>query len=240
MSVDKPIPIHVGGQSVLVWPKVSPRSNRVRLAVRPGPKVMLTYPPHATQAAALTFLRDNIPWLERVLAKTRPVHPSLLAHLEKFPWVTLDDRLLAVDIRQGARASVRICSPEDSVRLTVPHEDGEAGAVRAVRRLAETGLGLAVDRLATRVGVSVNQVSVRDQTSRWGSCSTSGTLSLNWRLILLPPMLHDHVILHELSHRRHMDHSDRFWGQLAEWDPQWRKHDRELTKRWGVIMDLGR
>jgi predicted metal-dependent hydrolase len=64
--------------------------------------------------------------------------------------------------------------------------------------------------------------------------------SLNWRLILLPPMLHDHVILHELSHRRHMDHSDRFWGQLAAWDPDWKKHDRELNKRWNVIMDLGR
>jgi predicted metal-dependent hydrolase len=53
-------------------------------------------------------------------------------------------------------------------------------------------------------------------------------------------MLHDHVILHELSHRRHMDHSDRFWGQLAAWDPDWKKHDRELNKRWNVIMDLGR
>jgi predicted metal-dependent hydrolase len=83
-------------------------------------------------------------------------------------------------------------------------------------------------------------VSVRDQTTRWGSCSTTGTLSLNWRLILLPPMLHDHVILHELSHRRHMDHSDRFWNQLAAWDPDWKKHDRELNKRWNVIMDLGR
>jgi predicted metal-dependent hydrolase len=97
-----------------------------------------------------------------------------------------------------------------------------------------------VERLSRRVGVTVAQVGVRDQTSRWGSCSANGALSLNWRLVLLPPLLHDHVILHELSHRRHMDHSERFWNQLAAWDPQWKKHDRELTRRWNVIMDLGR
>lgn len=240
MSVDQPISIHVSGRSVLVWPKISARSNRVRLAVRPGPKVILSYPPHASHASALAFLRDNIPWLEKVLAKTRTVQASLISHLEKFPWVTLDDRLLQVTVVEGGRASLHLSKEDDTARLTVPADDQEQGAVRAVRRLAETGLGLAVDRLSRRVGVSVSQVSVRDQTSRWGSCSATGTLSLNWRLVLLPPMLHDHVILHELSHRRHMDHSERFWNQLAAWDPDWKKHDRELTRRWNIVMDLGR
>jgi predicted metal-dependent hydrolase len=237
---DQPIPVHVAGQAVLVWPKVSARTTRVRLSVKPGPKVVLTYPPHATHASALAFLRDNLPWLERVLAKARTVQPSLTSHLGKFPWVTLDERLMAIDMEEGTRGSVRISKTEDKVLLIIPSADPETGAVRVVRRLAETGLSLAVERLSHKVGVTVEQVSVRDQTSRWGSCSSTGTLSLNWRLILLPPLLHDHVILHELSHRRHMDHSDRFWNQLGAWDPDWKKHDRELTKRWNVIMDLGR
>jgi predicted metal-dependent hydrolase len=99
----------------------------------------------------------------------------------------LDDRLLAVEMEQGARGSSRISPTEDKVRLVVPDSEPEAGVVRVVRRLAETGLSLAVDRLSRKVGVTVQQVSVRDQTTRWGSCSTVGTLSLNWRLILLPP-----------------------------------------------------
>jgi predicted metal-dependent hydrolase len=237
---DQPITVHVAGKAVQVWPRVSERTTRVRLSVKPGPKVVLTYPPHASHASALAFLRDNLPWLERVLAKARAVQPSLVAHLRKFPWVTLDDRLLAIGMEQGVRSAIRISKTEDKVDLVMPSADPEQGAVRVIRRLAETGLTLAVDRLSTKVGVTVQQVSVRDQTTRWGSCSTNGTLSLNWRLVLLPPMLHDHVILHELSHRRHMDHSDRFWNQLAAWDPEWKKHDRELTKRWNVIMDLGR
>lgn len=236
----QPITVHVDGKAVQVWPNVSPRATRVRLSVKPGPKVVLTYPPHATHASALAFLRDNLPWLGEVLAKARTVQPSLSSHLRRFPWVTLDERLLAIEFSEGSRGAIRLSKTEDKVEFVVPSADPERGTVRVIRRLAETGLGLAVDRLSTKFGVSVGQVSVRDQTTRWGSCSTTGTLSLNWRLVLLPPMLHDHVILHELSHRRHMDHSVRFWNQLAAWDPDWKKHDRELTKRWNVIMDLGR
>jgi hypothetical protein len=240
MSEGTPIVIHVSGKSLEVWPKASARTTRVRLSVRPGPKIILTYPDHTTPASAMAFLKDNIPWLEKVLHKARTVQPSLTSHLEKFPWVTLDDRLLEVELQAGNRGTARISREEDRVVIALPAEDRESGAVRVVRRLAETGLSLAVERLSRRVGVSVSQVSVRDQTTRWGSCSAAGTLSLNWRLVLLPPLLHDHVILHELSHRRHMDHSERFWKQLEAWDPEWKKHDRELTRRWNIIMDLGR
>ncbi|NBS03805.1 MAG: DUF45 domain-containing protein [Verrucomicrobia bacterium] len=209
-----PILVKVAGKVIEVWPKVSSRSNRVRLAVKPGPKIILSFPPHGSLASAKAFLKDNLPWLEKVVSRSRTVQTSLIDHLTKFSWLTLDERHLAVEIAPGTRASLKISKEDESVKLIVPEDDPEAGAVRALRR--------------------------RDQTSRWGSCSSSGTLSLNWRLILLPPMLHDHVILHELSHRKHMDHSDRFWNQLAAWDPEWEKHDQALTRRWNVIMDLGR
>jgi predicted metal-dependent hydrolase len=68
---DQPIIVHVAGKAVQVWPHVSARTTRVRLSVKPGPKVILTYPPHASHASALAFLRDNLPWLERVLANSR-------------------------------------------------------------------------------------------------------------------------------------------------------------------------
>lgn len=237
---DQPIAVHVGGREVHVWPKVSERSFRMRLSVRPGPKVVLSYPPHATHTAAVSFLRDNLAWLERALGRSRPVQSSLIRHLEKFPWMTHDDRLLDVRIETGSRATFRIDDAHDALTLALPSAGRDLAAVRAVRRAAEDGLASAVARLGRSTGVSFTSVTVRNQTTRWGSCSSSGSLSLNWRLVLLPPKLHDHVILHELAHRRHMDHSDRFWGQLAAWDPDWKKHDRELTRRWSVIMDLGR
>lgn len=235
-----PLIVQLPGRTVEVWPRVSARSLRIRLAVRPGPKVVLSYPPQASEVSALAFLQANLAWLEKVVAKARPVQASLVDHLRQFPWATLDDRLMAVQLAEGARTSLKFTHADDRVDLTLAAAAPESSAARALRRFAETGLTLAVERLSRRVGVTVAQVGVRDQTTRWGSCSAAGALSLNWRLVLLPPLLHDHVILHELSHRRHMDHSERFWNQLAAWDPRWKQHDRELTKRWNVIMDLGR
>ena len=240
IAAGKPILVQVAGQTVEVWPKVSVRARRVRLAVKPGPRVELTYPAQTSQATALAFLKDNLPWLETVVARARPVQSSILQHLETFPWVTVDERMMEVTVTTGSRARVIIDQATDAVQLQLPAENRDQAALRVLRRLAETGLGLAVTRLSKRVGVTVDTVSVRDQTTRWGSCSQLGALSLNWRLLLLPPVVHDHVIYHELAHRKHMDHSERFWNQLAAWDPAWKKHDKELTKRWNIIMDLGR
>ncbi|MEY4273014.1 MAG: hypothetical protein RL250_1880, partial [Verrucomicrobiota bacterium] len=78
------IVVQLAGRSVEVWPCVSARSLRIRLAVRPGPKVVLSYPPQASRESALAFLRANLPWLGKVVAKARPVQASLLAHLEKY------------------------------------------------------------------------------------------------------------------------------------------------------------
>jgi predicted metal-dependent hydrolase len=239
MSSVEPIVVHVAGRAVEVWPKISERSTRVKLSVKPGPKIVLSYPPHTSQRAVLAFLNDQIPWLEQALNKTRATQPHLLKHFSKFNWVTIDDRMMSLQIKNGGRTLVQINHETETVDLTLPKDIEEQAALRATRRLAETGLNLAVSRLAKKTKVTVGSVSVRDQTSRWGSCSSTGTLSLNWRLILLPPLIHDHVILHELAHRLHMNHSDRFWNQLAQWDPEWKKHDRELTKRWSTIMDLG-
>jgi predicted metal-dependent hydrolase len=239
MSTAQPIVLHVGGRVVEVWPKLSERATRVRLSVKPGPKIILSYPPHTAQKSVLAFLHDQIPWLEQALNKTRSTQPHLLKHFRQFNWVTMDDRMMTLEIKNGGRTQVKINQEAESVDMILPKENEEIAALRATRKLAETGLNLAVSRLAKKTKVSVSTVSVRDQTTRWGSCSHSGTLSLNWRLILLPPLIHDHVILHELAHRLHMNHSDRFWNQLAEWDSDWKKHDRELTKRWNTLMDLG-
>ncbi len=239
-KVVQPIVMQVAGRRLEIWPRVSARSNRVRLAVKPGPRIELSYPEHTPPSVALDFLKQHTSWLEKVMTKVRDVQPSLMQHFEQFPWVTMNDRIMAITIASASRAKIKIESNADEVTFFLPEDEKESAAARVVRRLAETGLSLAVERLSQRVGISVGSVSVRDQTTRWGSCSQVGTLSLNWRLVLLPPLLHDHVILHELAHRVNMDHSDKFWNQLAKWDPEWKAHDRELTKRWNNLMDLGR
>jgi predicted metal-dependent hydrolase len=90
--------------------------------------------------------------------------------------------------------------------------------------------------LARQCGVDVARVSVRDQRSRWGACSSRGVITLNWRLIQMPPEVSDYVIFHELMHRRQPNHSIRFWREVQGVCPGWRDAERWLRKHGRDLM----
>jgi hypothetical protein len=82
--------------------------------------------------------------------------------------------------------------------------------------------------LALLHGIAIHRVSVRAQKTRWGSCSARGTISLNWRLIQAPPRVVDYLIIHELMHRREMNHSARYWKLVAGAFPDYRRAEQWL------------
>lgn len=119
---------------------------------------------------------------------------------------------------------------------------GRSGPQRAAaidrwyRREARTRIEAAVGRESERLGLYPGKVTIRDQRTRWGSCSTTGTLSFNWRLVIGPVEALDYVVVHELIHLRHHNHSRQFWDALTaampDWKPraQWlRANERALT-----------
>ena len=81
--------------------------------------------------------------------------------------------------------------------------------------------------LARQHGISVRQVSIRNQRTRWGACSARGSITLNWRLVLVPDFVRDYVIIHELMHRRELNHSKRFWKHVAAACPRY-----DEARRW--------
>ena len=101
-----------------------------------------------------------------------------------------------------------------------PRRVSEADARTAVREL----VGMLVEEEAPRIGVKPARIQIRDQRSRWGSCSTRGTLSFNWRLVLAPFDVLDYVVVHELCHLREPNHSRRFWKLVEQHRPDWRVH----------------
>jgi predicted metal-dependent hydrolase len=98
---------------------------------------------------------------------------------------------------------------------------------RHLQSLAATELPKRTRALAELHGISVRKVSIRNQRSRWGSCSRRGTVSLNWRLVQVPEFVRDYIILHELAHFRQMNHSRRFWAEVAKLCP-----DFEAAEAW--------
>jgi len=99
-----------------------------------------------------------------------------------------------------------------------PRHISEVEARLAVREL----VAMLIDEEAPAIGVEPMRIQIRDQRSRWGSCSTRGTLSFNWRLVLAPFDVLDYVVVHELCHLREPNHSRRFWKLVEQRRPDWR------------------
>jgi predicted metal-dependent hydrolase len=134
--------------------------------------------------------------------------------------VDLDGRIRVTIPRGGSRREAILFARrnlawihEQRSRLTPRRFDAVAEAVWSARAREE--LPPLVRERARDLGITVSRVGVRNQRSRWGSCSRSGAITLNWRLLLMPDWVRDYVIVHELMHRRRMDHSRAFWALVA-------------------------
>jgi predicted metal-dependent hydrolase len=93
-----------------------------------------------------------------------------------------------------------------------------------------------VAHFAPKVGVTYNGITIRNQRSRWGSCSGKGNLNFNCLLMLCPPEVIDYVVVHELCHRKEMNHSPRFWAEVARILPNYREQEQWLTDNGSAIM----
>ncbi len=113
-------------------------------------------------------------------------------------------------------------------------------SAKEYKKMKKAALDLVERRLKhfnTYYGFTYKKISVRNQKSRWGSCSLTGTLSFNYRVIFLPPHVADYVVVHELCHLKEMNHSRRFWALVAEAVPEYQACRRELL-RWGNALLL--
>lgn len=115
------------------------------------------------------------------------------------------------------------------VRRRLPDDLPEAEQVR-LRAQARRELPPRLLELAAQVGVTVRKVSVRNQRQRWGSCSQSGLICLNWRLVTMPAWVRDYVLYHELMHVKRMDHSPAFWALVAGVCPDYQRARRWLRR----------
>lgn len=92
-----------------------------------------------------------------------------------------------------------------------------------------------MEYFAPLVGVTYNRIFIKEQKTRWGSCSSLGNLNFNWKLILLNEELLDYVVVHELAHRKQMNHSPAFWAEVERILPDWRERRRWLREKGGEV-----
>lgn len=219
----------------------SRRAKRMTLRVLADERIVVIIPESLrgnVLSKAKTFAEASALWLKRVVSKMRKsTHPkvqSLFELLCATPEFSAYGNSYALEFGTATLSPFSVfrqSSPVAVLCLRTGFEDEDLEFL--LKKIAGECLPKRARELAERCDVSIGNISVRSQRSRWGSCTAGGNLSLNWRLILLPPHLQDHVILHELAHRIHMNHSGEFWDLLNAWDANTGTHDRELSKVWG-------
>ncbi len=222
----------------------SDRARRMRIRVTPRGDVEVVLPRGATEAEAERFIAREREWIERALARIERQRASIgvvreAAALPSFVDLRATGGRVSVSYRPTAAASASARRGRDGI-LTVsgPVRDEDACMASLRRWLFRTAKDSLPDRLgmlADRHGFSVSGVAVRRQRTRWGSCSGRSRLSLNAKLLFLPPDLVDHVLVHELCHTVHPHHSDRFWRLVERHDPAWREHREALSAAWAYV-----
>lgn len=129
----------------------------------------------------------------------------------------------------------RISFADQSIRLARVDQDWRPAVERHLRQIAGVELPPRVFHFAQQHDLCVRRVTVRNQKTRWGSCSRRGTISLNWRLIQAPASVADYIILHELMHLRQMNHSRKFWREVEQVCPDFQEAERWLKTHAGLL-----
>ncbi len=206
------------------------RNSRARnyiLRLTADGRARVTIPWGGSKSDALEFAKSKSTWLAGQLGRlsrhprTKPYGPGTQILL-RGEWVQLEVGVA------GGKQFVRFAEVELALANGV-HELRQV-VENYLRNLACAEIPPLVIERARLHNIPIKQVQIRNQRSRWGSCSSRGTISLNWRLIQIPEFVRDYLIVHELMHVREMNHSARYWAHVADAIPAYKEAERWLKK----------
>jgi hypothetical protein len=228
-----PLPAYIEvpyGETVFrVTLRRSPTARRYTLRASSARRdITLTMPLKGSLAQATDFAVRHGGWIAERLKKFDPViacEPGATIPLRGIPH--------RIEHRAHARGTVWVEVPEDGEPLIVVAGRSDYALRRIkdfLRKQASIDLDRAVERFTTALGIPARRIALKDTTSRWGSCSSSGRLNFSWRLILAPPFVLDYLAAHEVAHLKELNHSTRYWRVVGELFPDYDKAEAWLKR----------
>ncbi len=208
----------------------SDRARRVRVTVDATRGIEVVLPRRAPEREAAAAIRELRPWIERRVAELADAHAAVAARGNSVPYL---GRALALVTDSPSRS--RVVRRGDV--LLVPRGGAREPALeRWYRRAARAEIESRLDRACGLAGTTYSRLTIRGQRTRWASCSRTGAMSFNWRLLLAPEEVLDYVVWHEVCHLEVMDHSPRFWRLLASRSPGYREQMRWLRVHGATLV----
>jgi len=237
MAADNPLQLSLwSGQGYTPdWQvRISRRARRLSLRVFPGGRVEVVVPPGIGIPAVERFVSRHREWAERRSRELRLQAPQAGDRRPTAVTLGLLDRTWQVEYQSG-RSNRAEALPDGLLRVhTTAFTDRHVSQalVRWLHREACAHLAGRLEAVSNEVGIDYTRLQLRRQRTRWGSCSTAGTISLNLCLMFQRPAVVRYLMIHELCHRRQMNHSRRYWALVESLEPHWRGLDAELLKGW--------
>ena len=226
--------LKIDGQLREVKVRLNPRARRMIVKVNPATgEICITVRSQRGLPAALDFARGEKDWIARQLAKVP--EPARLT-----PGTSVPLRGTAHEIRAAAHGPAPVWCENDVIWVRGDTAHGPRRVLDFLKKEARQAFEKRALHHGERLGVKPARITVRDTSSRWGSCSSARSLSFSWRLILAPDFVLDYVVAHEVAHIKQMNHSPRFWAEVKKLVPdiaapqRWlRTHGRDL-QRYGL------
>jgi len=223
-----------------MWPPVysvkkHPRARRVKLRTSlQGLEVIV--PLRFNVAHIPDILIQHKDWIIKKLSAIRE-HAHDIEQLPNKINLCAINQIWGVEYLSATTKLRLIVRPDQSIALMGKQDfvTNKKILLSWVKSQAKLHLSLALDAVSREIKLPYEKVTIRDQRTRWGSCSRNKTISLNYKLLFLPSELMRHILIHELCHTVHLNHSEKFWNLVAKFDPQWRENRKAIRQMDGLI-----
>ena len=206
-------------------------AKTVSLKIAPDGRIQITMPPYAPLLAAKALVKTSRKQIRELVSQYREkLSYTKNQQIGKSHHLLIQTATKPSSVKIVGTQILAEINEAESVESTANQQLIRSKILVALRKEAKSYLPRRLSFLAKEHGFSFARSKITHSSSRWGSCSSSGTISLNIGMMNLPFELIDYVIIHELCHTRHMNHSTKFWDEVYKFDPQYKMHRNELKK----------
>ncbi|MFA6813943.1 MAG: M48 family metallopeptidase [Candidatus Pacebacteria bacterium] len=207
--------------------KKSSKARSIKISIDAKGKILVTAPKLYPNLLIDKFLKQQEPWVLRKQAEVAKLQVKIKKN-EIYIFGEKYQILVEVNPKQRPGLSIH----DQQVIITqLSASSYQTKLERFLKNTATKYLSQKTAILGKKMKIDYQKIGIRQQKSRWGSCSSQGNLNFNWRLVHYPPEIINYVIIHELAHRQEANHSKNFWQLVAKYDPDYKKHKNALKKR---------
>ena len=219
--------------------RVSHRVRHARLQVKPYGGLEVVIPPRFPRHQVPGLVAKHANWARRQLARQLQLRQS--ARLPEHLHLAFDNSSTPVIYATDPlRVNVELCAEQANEKLVIRADDLRERSHelrRWIRHRAWQSFPALLEKISAQAGLGFNKLSIRSQKTRWGSCTIRGNISLNDQLLFMPADTVEYLMIHELCHTRHLNHSKAFWSLVEYHCPNYRHHEQHLSKPGNHVPD---